>query len=335
MIEKLAELNRVLLAVDELCDVNRTAQIDAVIDRCKSTVIEARIPKHEVSISFAQQVGLLQAEGTEIQLTDDGDSFIKLNPTSQYDLSDEQKKVLLRTCYLHGPLRQEARSILKEFSPALEGESLRWSSFDSSPLQNEWAAEHLNQLGLLERTDDGWEVRAVYAKTVAIFLEEGDGWSEEKFREYLKEKEEVGNLGESLVRGYETRRLLSLGHAVEARCVRRISNVRVNAGYDIDSFDGPSPAVVYDRFIEVKGARARKIRFFWSDNEMNVAKKLGKNYWIYFQGSIDVAKGIARDEPVMIQDPWSFILGNSRFKTVPQGLIVESDLKGNPIEQQL
>src|SRR5437660_1409774 len=146
MIEKLAELNRVLLAVDELCDVNRTADMNAVIDHCESTVIEARIPNHEISISFAQQVGLVQIEVAEIRLTDDGESFIRLNPGNQYDLSDEQKKVLLRTCYLHGPLRQEARSILKEFSPTLGGESLRWSSFDSSPLPNEWTVEHLSQL---------------------------------------------------------------------------------------------------------------------------------------------------------------------------------------------
>ena len=92
--------------------------------------------------------------------------------------------------------------------------------------------------------------------------------------------------------------MLGLGHAVEAHCVRRISNVRVNAGYDIESFDGPSPPVAYDRFIEVKGAKSDKLRFFWSDNEIKVAKKLGKRYWIYFQGSVDVKNGVARDEPI-------------------------------------
>src|SRR6266478_3527902 len=110
MIEKLAELNRVLLAVDELGDADGAASIDAVIEHCKGTVIEARIPNHEVSISFAEQIGLLVTDGAVI---------IEFNPAGQYDLSDGQKRVLLRTCYLHGPLREQARSILKEFSPAL------------------------------------------------------------------------------------------------------------------------------------------------------------------------------------------------------------------------
>src|SRR6266571_2672810 len=151
MIEKLAELNRVLLAVTELGDPDGAASIDAVIEHCKGTVIEARIPKHEISISFAEQIGLLAAEGGAIRLTAEGMGFIELNPTSQYDLSEEQKRVLLRTCYLHGPLREQARNILKEFSPTLQGDAFRWSLYDSSPLPNEWAAEHLSQLGLLRR----------------------------------------------------------------------------------------------------------------------------------------------------------------------------------------
>jgi hypothetical protein len=330
MIETLAELNRVLLAVVDLSGSEQAADMEAVIDQCKATVIEARMPNHEMSISFAQQVGFLIVDGTGVRLTPQGTNFIELNPTSQYDLAEPQKKLLLRMCYLHGALRKESRAVLQEFSPALGSDALRWSAFDSSPLPNEWAADHLRQLGLLQRRADGWEVKNEYAKTVSIFLDEGTGFSEEKLREYLKEKEEVGKLGESLAKEFEIRRLSGLGHAVEAKCVRGISNVRVNAGYDIESFDAASPSVVYDRFIEVKGAKARQVRFFWSDNEITVAKRLGKQYWIYFQGSIDVKKGIARDEPILLQDPANLLLADNKFKTSPQGLIVESSITGTP-----
>ena len=331
MIEKLAELNRVLLAVNELRDADGIADVEVVIERCKATVIEARIPKHQLSIEFAGQIGLLLINGNAIRLTDEGLGFIELNPSSQYDLSEEQKRVLLRTCYLHGALRQDAMAILKVFSPALGTDAFRWSLYDSPPLPNEWTAEHMSQLGLLERRDDGWEVRADYTRTVAEFLAEGEGWSEESFREYLKEKEEVGKLGENLVKAYEVSRLMRMGHTVEARCVRRISNLRVNAGYDVESFDSSSPAVAYDRFIEVKSARGRRMRFFWTDNEIKIATQLGKRYWIYFQGAIDVAKGVAREEPILVHDPVSSILGSDKFKTTPQGLVVESDMKGKPI----
>lgn len=331
MIEKLAELNRVLLAVNELRSADGVADIEVVIEYCKGTVIEARIPKHQLSIEFAGQIGLLLISGNAIKLTDEGLGFIELNPSFQYDLSEEQKRVLLRTCYLHGALRRDAMEILKVFSPALGSDAFRWSLVDSPALPNEWTAEHLSQLGLLERRDDGWEVRADYTKTVAEFLEEGEGWSEESFREYLKEKQEVGKLGENLVKAYEVSRLLGIGRAVEARCVRQISSLRVNAGYDIESFDSSSPAMAYDRFIEVKSARGRNMRFFWTDNEIKVATKLGKRYWIYFQGAINVAKGTARDHPILVNDPVNSILKNAAFTTTPQGYVVESELKGKPI----
>jgi hypothetical protein len=331
MIDKLAELNRVLLAVRDLVDPEGFADVKIVIEHCKSPVIEARMPDHEISVSFAVTVGLLTHRDTSVGLTENGLSFVDLNPGGDYDLSEGQKKLLLRICYLHGPLREHSRNILREFSQTLGGDALRWSSYDSSPLPVEWAAEHLNQLGLLQRRDDGWEVRAEYSSTVAVFLEEGAGWSEEEFREYLKEKEEVGRLGENLVKAFETHRLTKMGHEVEARCVRRISNVRVNAGYDIESFDGPSPAVNYDRFIEVKGAKGPHMHFFWSQNEIQVATRLGERYWIYFQGSIDVKKGIARHKPIMLQDPVKSVLKDGKVKITPQGLIVEAKITGEPI----
>jgi len=265
-------------------------------------------------------------------MTGEGLQFLSLNPDRQYDLSEEQKKVLLRTCYLHGAMREQSRAILTEFSSPLEGEGLAWSPFDSPVLPDEVTTNHLAQLGLIEKREEGFVVADAYVTTVSSFLEEGKGWSEEQFRQYLREKEEIGRLGELLVKEFETRRLSQLGHEVEARCVRRIANVRVNAGYDIESFDAASPSVIYDRFIEVKGAKGPQMRFFWSENEMNVARRLGKKYWIYFQASIDAPNKRCLCEPVMLNDPYNVLLKDASFIKTPQGLIVESSLKGKAAE---
>lgn len=332
MIEKLAELNRVLTAVDELAEEDRSASVEAVVTHCQGTVIEARIPKHEDTIAFAVQTGFLTRSSERIRMTGEGLQFLSLNPDRQYDLSEEQKKVLLRTCYLHGAMREQSRAILTEFSSPLEGEGLAWSPFDSPVLPDEVTTNHLAQLGLIEKREEGFVVADAYVTTVSSFLEEGKGWSEEQFRQYLREKEEIGRLGELLVKEFETRRLSQLGHEVEARCVRRIANVRVNAGYDIESFDAASPSVIYDRFIEVKGAKGPQMRFFWSENEMNVARRLGKKYWIYFQASIDAPNKRCLCEPVMLNDPYNVLLKDASFIKTPQGLIVESSLKGKAAE---
>src|SRR5262249_40770270 len=158
--------------------------------------------------------------------------------------------------------------------------TFRWSEFDDTPLEGDgWLIGHLVQLGLLAPTEAGLVVNGEFAKTVAAFLEEGKGWTEEQFQSYFQEKQEIGDIAEDLTVTFDRHRLREPGHTVEAACVRRISRLRVNAGYDVESYDAASADVNYDRFIEVKGGRAIKLRFFWSENEMQIARKLGPNYW--------------------------------------------------------
>ena len=76
------------------------------------------------------------------------------------------------------------------------------------------------------------------------------------------------------------------------------------------------------------------MHFFWSQNEIQVATRLGERYWIYFQGGIDVGNGIARNEPIMLRDPSKLILQDGMFKTTPQGLIVEAKRKERPIAKK-
>ena len=51
--------------------------------------------------------------------------------------------------------------------------------------------------------------------------------------------------------------------------------------YDIDSFEGSKIGIKHDRFIEVKGTTSSHPIFYWSENEREVAQKLGERYFIY------------------------------------------------------
>jgi len=329
MIDRVAELNRVLLAVSSLLSQDGKARHDSVIQQCESTIIEGRMPKHELSVQFAGRIGLLRKEGYVLSITPEGRSFLELNPGSQYDLSPDQKRFILRTCYLHGPLRNDIFNLLHGFSLAYNKDTFRWSEVDGSPLAGEsWMIDQLCQLGLLARGDGWLEVTPEYVNTVASFREEGRGWSEEKFRERLQEKLEVGNIAEELVKTFEVERLKKSGHVVESLSVRRISKLRVNAGYDIESFDGKCPNLNYDRFIEVKGAKGADLHFFWSDNEIRIAKILKEKYWIYFQGGVDLKNGVAKNAPLLFQNPIKTIMEDTNITTMAQGIIVEGKIKG-------
>lgn len=329
MIEHIGELNRVLIATRSVADEARSARVEAVIAQCQTAVIEGRMPDHAVSIKFAASLGLVTCESDRVVITGKGVAFLECNIGDSYDLADEQKKLLLRGSFLQGPLRDRTRRLLKGFSPAFKAGTFRWSEVDSAPLDAEdWLIEQLRQLGLLKRDGGALEVEQLYVKTVAAFLEEGAGWSEEQAAEYYREKVEIGALAEDLIVKHEMDRLRGAGHPVEAECVRRISAVRVNAGYDIESYDAAAHDMDFDRFIEVKGSRGSDLRFIWTDNEMRIAKKYKDRYWIYFQGGIDLKKRAAKNEPMLFKNPIDTLHKDARLKMTPYGLVVEGKIRG-------
>lgn len=331
MISKLDEINRILQSYLSLENGGQPIDVALLLDECRRQVIEGRMPNHEDSLEFATLLGYMESVDEDVLITDDGRAFVELNPENFYELSSEQKRLLIRRHYLDGQFRRQCRQLLKSFAPSVTKKTYRWSEVDSPPIEVEsWLVEHLCQLGALLRGDGHIEVSHQFVETFAVFIEEGEGLTEEKLKQYLKEKLEVGEIGEKLMLQLEQERLRSAGHLVEARCVRIISGVRVNAGFDIESFDGASPDLVYDRLIEVKGAKGRDLRFFWSENEQKVAQRLGKQYWIYFQGGINSTNRTAKMEPLFFQDPVISVMSNVELTKTPQGLMVEGKMRGAP-----
>ncbi|QQR96668.1 MAG: DUF3883 domain-containing protein [Bacteroidota bacterium] len=64
---------------------------------------------------------------------------------------------------------------------------------------------------------------------------------------------------------------------MQSELVKRISTINTAAGYDIESFDGTTDDVFLNRFIEVKATTGEDIRFYWTINEREVAKKKKSN----------------------------------------------------------
>ena len=97
----------------------------------------------------------------------------------------------------------------------------------------------------------------------------------------LIENRKLGAQAEHAIVEFEKQRLRKLGKFAQAELVKRISAINVSAGYDIESFNGDTDAIFPNRFIEVKATQGTEIRFYWSFNEIRVAKKKKNSYWIY------------------------------------------------------
>ncbi len=129
----------------------------------------------------------------------------------------------------------------------------------------------------------------------------------EHLNKTLEQKADFGKSGELFALSYEQKRLK--GHAQMNRVIR-ISDEHVSAGYDISSFNNLD-SFINDRFIEVK-TYSNEIIFYWSKQEVAVAKELQNKYWLYL---VDGAQITSSDyAPKMIQDPYRKIFENEQWK---------------------
>jgi len=125
--------------------------------------------------------------------------------------------------------------------------------------------------------------------------------TKQDLKESLELRDKLGLEAELFVLEFENKRLKD--HPFAKR-IKRISDEDVCAGYDIESFSD-SFSVFPNRFIEVK-SYSESISFFWSRNEVEKAKSLREEYYLYL---VDRSKLAEKDyKPKILQDPWSKIM---------------------------
>lgn len=136
------------------------------------------------------------------------------------------------------------------------------------------------------------------------------GMTPEELFEKLEQDRIAGDEAEAFVMKYESERLgMSL-----AKSIRRVSLISVSAGYDIASFESAQSAH-HDRFIEVKAIGHNG--FYLSANELQTAKKLAGQYYLYL---VDLNKKDGEGyHPEIIRHPASYFAESSDWRVVPDG----------------
>lgn len=137
----------------------------------------------------------------------------------------------------------------------------------------------------------------------------------EQLKNELDSADEAGRKAELFVIEFEKRRLAMPRLQNE---IKRISDIDVGAGYDIISFDSDD-SDGFDRFIEVK-AISRSTSFFWSINEINVAKCKNERYHLYL---VDL-KRITEPTycPLIISNPVNTILASDDWLMEAQSYLI-------------
>lgn len=333
---ELNELNRTLIAVAELTDQDQGCSVNSVTTLCSSFTLGGRLVDHAKMLRLSSYTGLSSIEQGTVRVTNLGREFLSGNPNFLYEITETQEIFLAEQLIFKGPWESRARDLFLSFSPNYSKITYELSLIENPlPVRYNSTIHLLRVLEILVETDGKLIVAPRYVAHVNQLLAGRRRMSEKLLEQALQANQRLGMQAEEAVVEHERKRLRALGRNAEAELVRRISQLDIGAGYDIESFDGDKPLFDYDRFIEVKASQGSELRFFWSANERRAAKEKGNKYWIYFVGRFKQSKS---DEitPIMIQNPAKRLSQISQLSVDVATYIINqcNDLPLNPISHK-
>jgi len=253
---------------------------------------------------FLQELKLLRESKGCLSITKD------LQGKGNTLLSDEKIKRLLLD-----ELLTTKSSISKEVKRYLENFKVKENSFVFKPaiserVKNSGIRNFFIELGLIElnRSSGTYFIKEQHFHSFGNHLN-SKKLSQMELDLILKNTDELGKVAELKVLEYEKKRLSSQPDLVEK--IEHTALNDVTAGYDILSWE-----IKYEnekaipRYIEVKAVSMDDYRFYWSQNEVEKARKFAEKYHLYLLPVIG-NKNFNFNELDIIQNPAEKILDNS------------------------
>ena len=295
--------NKVLISLDELTSNGNECDKESLISHCKSFVSGGILGDYETIIEQCRYCGLLTIPHLKISITLLGDRFLRANSEKYFEFTNAQKQVMIERVVFNGSWTHYARELFEIFFINLTSEKYECSLNEPRLTKHLLSVVHFfKYLGLLHFNESVITVDDKYSELVYHMMADRKAVSEQQLEKMLMENRKLGAKAEKVVVKFEQKRLLKLGKKYQADLVKKISHVDTNAGYDILSFDGITDDTSYNRFIEVKATIGKKIYFYWTSNERNIAKKKKMSYWIYMLRNFKEDKPF-KSIPIMIQNP--------------------------------
>lgn len=225
----------------------------------------------EVLYILIDSLGLCELDNDDcLVITYRGNKLLEAGKRASYDLNQKQKG-LLATWYIRAN-RNISDEWIKLF---IEEEDNYVCYYNTIPLKLRQFTEEMKYFDVVKQENDKLNLRTLYYWLLANV----DGIiNEEELLKRLEKQRQIGKIAEEFVYEVELKRLKSEGLDEEAAKVKVISNDYVNAGYDIMSFSSKSN--IHNRFIEVK-CIGEDNKYYWSRNEIDVARQLRDKYFLY------------------------------------------------------
>lgn len=241
---------------------------------------------YEKHVTVCQKLDLLTEDSKNFILTDFGQSYYNLIPPKGVNHKNIDKKSEEIIQELTVKIFEKTEFIKNELGESLvniqikNGETNFLINKKEKDKINKNVLEILKDLQLISYQRGQYQIASKIGHKMP--KTQTNPTSEEELYNILKIQREIGKKAEYATIDFEMDRLRKLGvkEQVLGR-INRISETDTSAGYDIDSFEGPTVGINFDRFIEVKATTGNYPVFYWSENEKEKAKKYGEKYFIY------------------------------------------------------
>lgn len=288
------ELNHLLFVLEDLSQdealVTKSRASQAFEGQCFRGYVVGMADVLEVALMFR----LLDIDSNRIMLTSLGKSFLKKNESRSYEVTPEQRDMLVTSLlFSMSPLSRMFDLLMRDLSFEKE-----FQSYEAKPMADNAGSNSRRMrfigfsLGFLVRENRrvfvNRDFNPMIAKKMRI-LRNSEWLDEEPSEEDL----EISRHAEHLVADNEIARLSRLSRSDLAEGVEIVSEYDSTSGFDIMSYKGSeSTRSIPDRFIEVKSSTSNELMFALTRNEMNRARELEESYAIVFLGNHSLDKEI-------------------------------------------
>jgi len=260
----------------------RTIRTMHVVDMCRENAgISSFSPNPRGALKFLEEIEMIKQTGPDLRLSSQCIELVKSAKSPLY-ISEEQKEIIYVALLSHEEIGQKIRDLFELCNLTEEG----FSAISVDTVRRlednvKFLIRILNEIGVLYW--DGYRfnldkkrLRLLDSRILRVIP-----MNESTLDKILLFQKKIARAAENFVVEWEKHRLVFQGDRPLINLVRRVSSENVNLGYDIVSVEGGKNGDT-DRFIEVKSSCGMDFSFYWTSNEIDCARELGKNYWIYF-----------------------------------------------------
>ena len=247
--------------------------------------IQWHIQSREI-LNLGMLLNLFTMNDNNVTLTPSGERVSSFSDQN-LDLNENQLTYIVKNCFFNNSNFAQLIDFLNLFRFDERYGTLVYNT-NEYPVPN-ISTEILYQLQIISNGSAVWKINVDYVEFVGKKAQRAI--SQDHLMKILEEQKTVGAKGEWLTMRYEKRRLKSKKLFKEAEAIKQPSLTNISLGYDIESFKEENPSLTHDFFIEAKARKDMLYSFIISSNEIQTAKRMGKNYAIYFWN------GVGNDNP--------------------------------------